>query len=175
MGLDISAYTKLRKAEGVDKKTFDYDKHWQTHVVFSDGLIDGTEKEFPGRTAGLDRDSVFHIDPQNKLGFRAGSYSGYNSWRQWLAKMVGIDDLHHWWENPQPGPFAELLNFSDCEGVIGPEVSKKLAKDFEENREKALELAGRMDNTYGTYWLELYDKWALAFKMAADGGAVDFH
>ena len=27
-------------------------------------------------------------------------------------------------------PFVELINFSDCEGVIGPEVAAKLAKDF---------------------------------------------
>ena len=50
-----------------------------------------------------------------------------------LAGYAGADDA---WERTD-GPFWELINFSDCEGVIGPKTSAKLAGDFAAFQEKA--------------------------------------
>lgn len=71
---------------------------------------------------------------------------------------------------PEDGtsPFFELIHFADNEGVIGPVVSAKLAKDFRDNYERA--------KAFGDgYWLSKYEKWMAAFEMAADNGAVEFH
>lgn len=57
---------------------------------------------------------------------------------------------------------------SDCEGVIGPEVSAKLVKDFADFDERAKTRGGK-------YFYALYCDWRKAFEMAADGGAVSFH
>jgi hypothetical protein len=71
------------------------------------------------------------------------------------------------WNGAQ-GPFSELIHFSDCEGVIGTAVSKKLAADFAAFDEKA-KAAGN-ERYYAKY-----QEWRKAFEMAANGGAVDFH
>lgn len=75
------------------------------------------------------------------------------------------------WQNPMGyagRPFYELIDFSDCEGVIGPEVSAKLAKDFADWDEQA-------KRTLDDYDYEMYSNWHKAFKIASDGGAVIFH
>ena len=121
--------------------------------------------------------------------FRAGSYSGYSSWRRTLAKMIGweIEDL---WRNVETLvqrnenlndvlnendrlsvdiPFVELLHFSDCEGFIGPKTSAKLHSDFLEWDEKAKNF-----DSQNSYFYETYQEWTEAFKVASDGGCVIF-
>ena len=122
--------------------------------------------------------------------FRAGSYSGYSNWRRTLSKMIGweIEDL---WlhvgtlvqrnenlndvlnesdELKVDIPFVELLNFSDCEGFIGPKTSAKLYLDFLEWNEKAKV----SDPFKGGYFYETYKEWTKAFEVASDGGCVIF-
>lgn len=102
--------------------------------------------------------------------FRAGSYGGYNEWRKWLCSLALGVDVDEVWKNPAAyagKPFVELINFSDCEGTIGPVVSAKLAKDFAEFSARA---AGANADGYGS----LYRDFAKAFETAAKGGAVKF-
>ena len=121
--------------------------------------------------------------------FRAGSYSGYSSWRRTLAKMIGweIEDL---WQHVETLvqrnenlndvlnendrfsvdiPFVELLHFSDCEGFIGPKTSAKLHSDFLEWDENAKNF-----DSQNSYFYEKYQEWTEAFKVASDGGCVIF-
>jgi hypothetical protein len=115
--------------------------------------------------------------------FRAGSYSGYNEWREALAKMAGYPAVADATE-PVPtskhghthsagawgmtqGPFWELINFSDCNGTIGPRVAAKLLRDFIEYQSVA-------DLHPESWFQSLYFEWRHAFEMAADGGAVVF-
>lgn len=154
------------------------------------GLVDDEDElaipwehpSFPGRAEGI-RCGLPHTR-ENYEHFRAGSYSGYSRWRRWLAAVVGISDLEAWWADPDMSvPFAELLAFSDCEGVIGPVVSAKLRDDFERMRTHAIASAdeyarlGGDSNDYEArdYFLRSYDQWHEAFKTAANGGWVDFH
>jgi hypothetical protein len=136
-------------------------------IVISGSLLEYTEKYFPGRTQGL---SVGTFSYEERFGFNAGSYTGYNEWRDWLSRAAGHGAAKSLWErhNPQ-GPFVELINFADNEGVIGPVVSLKLAMDFAEH--KARIEATAPDESY----VESYQNWAKAFALAADSGAVDFH
>lgn len=70
--------------------------------------------------------------------------------------------------DPKPGPFIELINFTDCDGAIGPLVAAKLAADFDAHAEAA------KASSYPGFW-RLYDDFRIAFHLAADSGAVHFH
>ena len=152
MGLDITAYRKLSPVEGVDVEEGD---NWRKFVQFG-ASMDWSESEWPGRAAGVDSSLVYSWEDQKD--FRAGSYSGYNQWREALSEMG------------QPGDFLELIDFADNEGVIGPIVAAKLAGDFQRN---AVEAAARTD--WQGWFARQYALWQAAFEMAADGGAVAFH
>ena len=71
-----------------------------------------------------------------------------------------------------------MLNFSDCEGVIGVEESKKLHKDFVLHRGIFEDFVrSRYDKTnisIRAEYMELYDDWLKSFNIAADKGAVLF-
>lgn len=162
MGLDITAYRNAKKTEGVELDSNGYPKDYDRFDLVSENDIEYTEENFPGRTEGV---TTGVYEPEESFGFRAGSYGGYNSWRNQLAQIAGFRDATDVWDNHREGPFVELINFSDCEGIIGPKVSAKLAKDFADHADKA---------GYG-YFRDKYDEWRKAFEMAADGGYVDFH
>jgi hypothetical protein len=89
--------------------------------------------------------------------FRAGSYGTYNNFRS-LLEM---------WED-NDNSFAELIHFSDCEGVIGTEYSKKLYRDFQKN----------IDSFYGytddERFICIYDNFMHAFEIASQDGFIEF-
>jgi len=180
MGLDITAYRKLTKLDAV----FDADGdpiNPETREALDYDLKVYANFDFPGREDGLEDRAVYSAE--DSMGFRAGSYGGYNAWREELAKLAGYPltdytiygrterrhDAGAW--AASAGPFWELINFSDCEGIIGPVVSEKLAKDFAEFDERAKAHAASRND----WFYPLYQTWRQAFDMAADGGAVDFH
>lgn len=162
MGLDITAYRGLTPAPDaeVDPDDAGNPKDYAHYVLIRPSLVVYTEEQFPGRSAGV---QVGVLAFKEAFGFRAGSYSGYNQWRDWLASISGWGTAKRCWSGKQTeGPFYELINFSDCEGVIGPQVAAKLAQDFQDFADKA--------------WYDTrYKDWQKAFVMAADGGAVSFH
>lgn len=155
MGLDITAHRGLTP---VGK--FDPDSDEEQEI----SLFDNTD--FPGRMAGLDPNAIY--EAKDSVGFNAGSYSGYNIWRDQLAKIAGYPSASYVWKSKAKyTPFEELINFSDCEGTIGPIVAAKLAKDFADFDETA--------SLSGDYFYAKYKEWRNAFEMAADNGAVEFH
>jgi hypothetical protein len=134
--------------------------------------------DFPGRADDIEDRAVYKA--QDSFGFRAGGYSGFNAWRNELAKMAGYPLGQYeqygklWdsycvacWEGAK-GPFSELINFSDCEGIIGSAVAAKLAKDFAEFQAAA-------EKVEMPHFIIKYTEWRKAFEMAADAGAVRFH
>lgn len=166
MGLDITAYQGLRLEPRAEVDEDGYPVEWSKYHAITKSILEYTEKEFPGRTAGLSPGVYSSTD---QLGFRAGSYGGYNAWREWLAVQAGYSSARSVWENNLTGPFTELISFFDCEGVIGPVVAAKLAKDFADHADK---ITG---GDYTGYDAQKYRDWRSAFEMAADGGCVDFH
>lgn len=112
--------------------------------------------------------------------FRAGSYGGYNHWREKLAEFSGwpLSQYDQFgraypsyaksaWDASE-GPFWELINFSDCEGCIGPAVSAKLLADFDAHREAMLAKGDE-------HFMCIYDEFRNAFAKAMQGGFVKFH
>lgn len=170
MGLDITAYRQLKKVDEseikrdedgeIDEDAFDYDTHHHLYV----------NSHYPERAPEIQSDAVY--TSAEDYGFRAGSYGGYNNWRNGLAELAGydpIDDRHDKgaWET-DGGPFWELINFSDCEGVIGSSVSKKLLADF-----LAFDAAAKTHR--GEYFYEVYQEFTKGLTFAADDGALHFH
>ena len=176
MGLNITAYSKIKKLDVTFNKDGEaINPATQEPLDYDDYIRAFINPHFPSRAADID-DSVAYSFEKSR-SFRAGSYSGYNDWREHLAKMVGypsVDaetDPRHAHSNgaceSTEGPFWELIFFSDCEGVIGTAISTKLAKDFADHDKNAAEIGG--------LFYELYGNWKKAFELAADGGMVYFH
>jgi hypothetical protein len=173
MGLDITAYQKITAAPDAAVSPDGEPVDWQSHFWAHPSSIASTEENWPGRSEGV-APGIYRFEKEHR--FRAGSYGGYNEWRRWLARVAGWQSVNECWEaSPEEQakrPFGEIINFSDCEGVIGPKVAAKLAKDFADNEKRAEEAATRDDEPW---FLESYRDWRKAFEMAADDGAVDFH
>lgn len=150
MGLDITAFAQHYPSDE-DRGTFAY-----------------INPDFPGQAD--DVKEGYYVSCGDSLYFRAGSYSGYNEWRRWLAGLVGTTPEKVWGDKPQI-PFYELIDFADNEGTIGPAVSAKLRDDFLNNLEKA-----RNDETAKNepYYFQKYICWLNAFTIAAQDGMVMF-
>ena len=115
------------------------------------------------------KEGVYRVS--NSMGFRAGSYSGYNRWREELCQFALKVEPSEVWNNLEKyegAPFVELINFSDCEGVIGPVVSTKLAADF---KLRWTDFSAEADEWNASK----YNDWMSAFELASDNGFVDFH
>jgi hypothetical protein len=160
MGLDITAYRQVSWT-GVIPDDGDYD--YQTYAALY------PNEHFVSRADDMKRGLYTFA---NEFHFRAGSYGGYGDWRRWLAQTIhGCDVREFWRDGPRHGSdaaFAELLNFSDCEGVIGPRTSAKLAADFAAHQHV-------IDAQPQDWRTEKYAEWRKAFELATDNGAVDFH
>ena len=160
MGLDITAYSKLKPCGSHESEP---DECWnQGHIDIYAGGPNMVER-LDGHKEGCYRAA----EGSRELSFRAGSYSGYNAWRDELSELAQGRPAEEVWADPQ-GPFAELIYFSDCKGSIGPNTSAKLLLDFREFSAKAR-------RQQDLFFMELYELWLRAFKLASDGGMVVFH
>lgn len=175
MGLDITAYANITIA-GPDDAPFDetgevrYDDGWEQFFVNYD---------FPAQADDIKNGHAYRY--QDDKCFHAGSYFGYGQWRNKLAELAGYPESEdssnqfkhsaYVWEHPelleQKSPFVELINFTDCDGIIGPKTSAKLAQDFDNYMDKASQVNDE-------WFFCLYKQWANAFHFAANNGAVKF-
>lgn len=142
MGLDISAYSQVMLEKEVEVDEYGSPRDWKKYRVAY------VNDDFPGREGSIVNRGVYSFDKQ--YGFRAGGYGYYSGWREQLAHAAAC------W-NGATGPFSELINFADNEGVLGPEVCAKLAKAGDDE------------------FIKSYLQWKKAFDLAADGGMVEFH
>src|SRR5882724_5662761 len=159
MGLDITAYRQI-KAAGPMPKDGDYDYETLAYLYVN--------QDFPGHAEGIDSETLYSFT--EKMKFRAGSYSGYNEWRNELAKMAYGKPARYVWNNRKSGPFFELINFSDCEGALSASISIKLAADFAKYQPRADQWAETLAGHEGERFHNRYTDWRKAFEMAADNG-----
>lgn len=157
MGLDISYYRQAKYVrEYPEDGDYDYPNEIGAHV----------NPDFPEQADGL-ISGIYTAEDEG--GFRAGSYGGYNQWRSQLAGLAGYTDRAAFQGSVPPGSaFLPLINFSDCEGVIGPKTSAQLAADFAEYQHAA-------DRHPDDWFRQKYADWRTAFETASDNGFVDFH
>ena len=180
MGLDITAYSKLKKldvlfnsdGEPVDPVTREpVDQYYRVRE----------NKDFPGRADGLEDGACYSYDESEYVFAR--SYAGYAVWRETLARLAGYP-LYSFinalgvqensraasaWHGkvPDGAPFVELVNFSNCEGVIGPVVAAKLLRDFVEFDDRAKDI---VDDRFYVGYRQL----KRGLELASDGGALIF-
>lgn len=166
MGLDITAYSHL---SAVGKHTAGWcedDDHVtaMAYDSFPDSFrgIPVISTETHGITGFLMGGCYAITEKTETHGFRAGSYSGYNRWREDLQLQF----------NPKRDPaepFYELIWFADNEGCIGEIAAADLLADF---RQHATDYAAAHSDEYDR---ERYADWTTAFRLAAAGGLVRFH
>lgn len=111
--------------------------------------------------------------------FRAGTYSGYNAWRNELSLMangVSAEQLWNEREKRQGAPFYELIDFSDCDGAIGAKVSATLLRDFKQHRakihKKMTELHGEQ---HAARFFYVYVEFTQALEIASDRACLYSH
>jgi hypothetical protein len=175
MGFDCTAYSGIKQMK--PGKGFDA----AGNFMFSDGTFQAVvNPHFPSQGSDL-VDGAGYTYKKSEYCWSSG-WAGYNGWREVLAQVAGHPlgpierygkvDLCHAasvWNNPEkPGPFVELINFSDCEGCIGPAACAKLAKDFADFQAKA-------DAHPSESFRKGYAKWRKGFELAADNGCIRFH
>jgi hypothetical protein len=184
MGLDISAYSRLKavgkhvkdpalnqgEPGGLDDWCY-YEDHVRAYAYdtfpasFLGIPILGTKQSYDGSTLLLG--GCFQITDETRThDFQAGSYSGYNLWRDDLRDQFnpGTDPAE---------PFYELLWFADNEGCIGGLAALALLADFREH-------ADRYAPSIDPEWIQgqamrKYQDWTRACELAADGGLIRFH
>lgn len=204
MGLDIRVYKNMTKVTdpAVLEKIQSCEEGPREGAYELGLVVPYINPHFESRAEGIEPGVPYNVS--SEWGFRAGSYSGYGAWREQLAELVGITNLQGFWgrcevmeeQGVEPDvPFWQLLHFSDCEGTLGPVVSKKLAKDFADWEERAEKFAREMheaSNIYaagsypfedavkhlggseGAYFWRKYQEWQRAFADAVEGCVV-FH
>ena len=169
MGLDISYYVNAKLVPDAERDDDGYPTDDSLVLAY-------VNSDFAEHADDIQHDAIYAYDDSG--AFRAGSYGGYNEWRDALAEMAGYPALA---EAPNAsrsvhaaaawgghiGPFHPLINFSDCEGIIGPQTSARLAADFAKHQTKA--------DAIGGYFAEQYRNWRAAFEAVAGNGFVDFH
>lgn len=170
MGLAIYAYRQVELVEVLTQEEYEakYESYGFDTEHVNEVYID--TPDFPEQLVGstLVANGVYKV--AEEFYFRAGSYSGYNAWREWLCSTFLQVTPEEVWSNPEKYrklPFYYLINFSDCEGVIAGDAVTKLLQDFQDHQTQADEIGGE--------YLELYNNWCKAFELAADGGYVSFY
>lgn len=163
MGLDITAYPQLK----------DTGRPFDSDVDEGNAYIFGNHPDFATRCMEFTPQNAFKYE--GELHAYIGAYSYYGAWREKLAELAGYPPVVG---RPRPysegawaateGPFWELIDFTDCDGVLGTAVCQKLAKDFAAYEESARLLE---DEDF----LYTYRQFKAAVEFASDGGAVVFH
>ena len=114
------------------------------------------------------------VEP-NGDNFRAGSYSGFAAWREWLASQVGID-LNKMdgfggvipWTGAEP--FGPLLNHPDNDGFLKKRDCKRLSKDFQKYFFIILNSNRPVNEDFNWAWcIQKYIKWKESVDEVADG------
>lgn len=175
MGLDITAYPHVilvgAEHKPTEEKFCEAEEDGRYHLF----ITETQATDWPLSIRGLEVGRCYVPGEGETFGFRAGSYGTYNVWRELLSVYALGVKPETVWRYPEryvDQPFFELVNFSDCEGMIGPAACVDLAQDFAEHPEVREKLLAEEPDGY---YASKFDDWAKAFALAADTGLVDFH
>lgn len=176
MGLDVTAYSELEfyfeansydeaEAQLSDIDNFFVVTHWDYM----------TERMTPIKNPEGEKVHVYKY--KDAGGEISHSYGGYNVFRAWLStNFIGVPPETVWKSELyyKDYPFAELVHFSDCEGVIGWIAAERISQAFKDNYERAKEICS-YEGVEGKYTLRNYERWMKASELASKQGALHFH
>lgn len=173
MGLDITAYEQAEIIETLpDIETWGEKYYFNDEISYLTDYIH-SQQEYPEHLAGIVEHGVYRC--KETYDFRAGGYGAYNHWREVLSKLILHIEPRVIWNSPDEyrnQPFFWLINFTDCDGIIGTEKCQILAADFQKWQEAAENYTDTDDHGW---FLETYKRFRRAFEMAAENGYVEFH
>lgn len=162
MGLELIAVNKI-------KKIANFSDNWND-------LIDDDEKKIirvKVNNSFLSHDyleSGIYIYEGDEMDISCGSYSTYSYFRNTLSNIAHGVNSNIIWNNHEKykgEAFYELINFSDCEGVIGPISSAKLLSDFKKYKEDFFKISNEWD-------CEHYEDWIKMLEIASNDGMLIF-
>mgnify|MGYP001602943595 FL=1 len=127
------------------------------------------------------------ISAGNKA-FRAGSYTGFHNFRNWLAQKIGFKNIENYYDtykdiigefNHKTGicagasriPLGPLLEHSDCDGTINNKQAVKLLSELKEIKQNLKKLPrkdkkGARENEI--WFRERLDNWVEACQEAIE-------
>lgn len=154
MGLDITAYSNFK----ITKVLTEDDEY---EYYFCNSGFEQSNMNIENKYVNIDFDEEFD--------FRAGSYGGYNHFRNSLclaSNNITAEDL--WNYEDKTLKFYWLINFSDCEGYIGTDYCIILYDEFVKYEKEVKE---KLSIDYHNK----YDEFKEAFRLGANNGIVNFH
>jgi hypothetical protein len=174
MGLDIVAYSRLIKEPAPEAKEV------MEKLLTPMGEEVITVHESENNPWGFDLEPGAWLSTEETVEhhFRAGSYSGYNQFRNMLSNaLLGVPSDYVWEDEAsfEGKPGYEMVNFSDCQGVISWSIAEKLYNDLVGNRIKFVEYVGSIygaDNDETEHLTYVYDNFITAFELAKNNGVV---
>jgi hypothetical protein len=182
MGLDIMAISNLEKKHKLSEEQKALPWEFQTAKKATRITIDatpyGSEHGGFNKCEDMEGGKYAETDETTEHHFRAGSYSGYNTFRKLLSKGVAEVDVDTLWGNEdqyKDSPMFEMINFSDCEGILGTGVCQKLYQQFVDNRvkfENYLKVEFGQDVNTVKWEMETYDNFSEAFRLGSQKGIV---
>lgn len=167
MGLDCTAYKNIQtmNSEEIEYDYYDEDQEYKTP---KNGVCFYLNKGFPNSALDIIENATYKYE--DTFSWRAGSYSGYGEWRNWLATIAGFQSSKDFWQKANINtPFYQLIYFSDAEGTLGTLTCKKLLEDF-------IKFENQVNSLHESYnyFKEFYQTWKKALEFASQNGAISF-
>jgi hypothetical protein len=177
MGLDITAYKNIKLVDVLDDMELWEERYdWKTTTYIHPVYVDDVHFIEQLEDSSLQSGGVYEFEEQ--YNFRAGSYSGYNAFRDWLSQWALGVSAREVWNNAEEykdKPFYLLINFSDCEGYIAGSAVNKLLEDFVSHEDEMRKHAESLTSDIQEWYLSRYEAWRQAFELASNNGYVEFH
>jgi hypothetical protein len=176
MGLDIRAVSKIEIEQSDEIKAMRrrlFIGGGEEEVVTLDHVL-RKHAEYSMHTQDME-EGTYYETSESKSESISFSYGGYNGFRNEISLALIGAPAKEVWTNEQyykESPAYKLINFSDCEGLFGPTVSKEIHEQLVANRDKYAEYIGEREEVYP---LSTYDKLIKIFELGADEGIIMFH
>lgn len=171
MGLDITAKSNMALVGLHDE----YNEAWEGYEVEVSYINPDFPHAVPASFAGKQYALYFETAQTQAYSFRAGSYGGYSQFRRTLGMGTAVEDIWRFPERFVDAPFFEMINFSDCEGLMTGPVCAKLHKDFVDNLERYTDYVVETVEDDFNYYISKYLDWTEAFRLGSMDGYVAFH
>ena len=162
MGLYIIAVNKI-------KKIANFSENWENLVDIDDKKL--IRVKINNLFSSHDHlESGIYVYEGEEMELSCGAYSSYSNFRNTLSNIAhNIDSTEIWnnYEMFKGEAFYELINFSDCDGVIGPTSSTRLLSDFKRYKEDFFKISNEWDCEY-------YEDWIKILEIASNDGMLVF-
>jgi hypothetical protein len=177
MSLDVSVYRRfelLKAGKPDDAFELAHEEELGESIEYLYACPD-----FPDHAEGI-ADGYYRVERPGQdvsLNLRA---SYFNFWRDQLCRLCTGGPIDAVWSKQIVAEaFMPLLDFGDCEGLIGPVRCAQLAADFAKWADRAAEhgqaLGEAEGSEVGEGWLETYRRWRAVFEAVGPSGVVHYH